>query len=572
MNSKIKIIFNQNRNLINKIKKATYFFRIQNYDSALRISTNILYDVSKNIEMLLTHAEYFNENQLFINSDYIITLFNGLLNAQESQDYILLADLYDMQLVSFYISLQEVIISKEGNAYPIDNTLIDDNFSDSLAAIAKIDSNLSNQILSMPHPSSLIGKGYEVEYTSCGYITLAVTLNSKKYYLHSNKNAPLEAFQLAHSWYKENKDTYIIYGFGLMYHIWELLHLDETMHIEIYESDLNILRLSCAYTEVANLLSYPNIKLIYDPDFKQLITRLASLDSDTEFVIHHPSIRNIKDASIREKMEEYFIQYSSIKNQSHILNSNFKQNILNSVDSVDTLKDAFTGKDLFIIAAGPSLDKNFQQLKNINKENTIILATGTVFKKLLYAGIVPDYVIVTDANTRVFGQISGVEDRTVPMLFLSTANHKFASNYVGKKYIIFQHGYPKAEEFAKEHGYHLYQTGGSVSTTALDIGIQFGCKRIIFLGLDLAYTDNFVHAAGTSRRNTENTESLVRITDINGNQVYTTKVLNIYRKWIENRIKNVQAMEFIDATEGGAKIDGMKVAKLSEIIDNERIS
>ena len=40
----------------------------------------------------------------------------------------------------------------------------------------------------------------------------------------------------------------------------------------------------------------------------------------------------------------------------------------------------------------------------------------------------------------------------------------------------------------------------------------------------------------------------------------------MYRKWIENRIENVTEIEFIDATEGGAKVKGMQIKKLSECL------
>jgi hypothetical protein len=86
------------------------------------------------------------------------------------------------------------------------------------------------------------------------------------------------------------------------------------------------------------------------------------------------------------------------------------------------------------------------------------------------------------------------------------------------------------------------------------------------LGLDLAYTNNYVHALDTSRRELQGTDNLLQVEDIHGNQIFTTKVLNIYRKWIEDRINNITGIEFIDATEGGAKIEGMKIRKLSECI------
>ena len=349
---------------------------------------------------------------------------------------------------------------------------------------------------------------------------------------------------------------YIVYGLGLGYHITQLADLDDNITIEVYESDINIINLACMFADLKSIIMRPNVRLLYDPKYIRLINRITKLEDNEEFVLHYPSVRNIRDSRIKEELESYFIQQSSVKNQIHLLNGNFKYNIKNYDYVVDTLKKTIHDKDLYIVAAGPSLDKNIEILKDVGDKG-IILATGTVFRKLLKEGINPDYVIVTDANKRVYAQIRGLEESEVPMLLLSTAYRGFAKNYKGEKYIIMQKGYEKSESFAKDNNFDLYETGGSVSTTALDIGIKLGCKRIIFLGLDLAYTDNFVHASGTSRRNLNDSSDLIETVDIYDNPIKTTKVLNIYRKWIEERIKNITDIEIIDKTEGGVKIKGM---------------
>ena len=229
------------------------------------------------------------------------------------------------------------------------------------------------------------------------------------------------------------------------------------------------------------------------------------------------------------------------------------------------MENQFAGKDLYIIAAGPSLDINFKELKKVGADG-IILATGTVLKKLVNHGIRPDYVIITDANAAVYPQIEGIGNIGVPLLYLSTVYHKVVKDYVGDKYFICQKDYNLSEAFACQNGYRLFNTGGSVSTTALDIGIQFGCKRIIFVGLDLAFTNNLDHATGTPVRRWVDTSDRRQVEDIDGGLVSTGKNLDIYRKWIEKRILDEKDISFIDATEGGAKIKGTIIKKLAEVL------
>jgi hypothetical protein len=555
MDIELQNLFQKNIDYIDMIDKIISYLRAQNYDKAVRTSTTLFNLLESGMVLLqkVVGAERF---------EALNSILTQLFQAQGCKDYVLQADLYELQLRKYFIDLQEDIISSDG--FTIDDTIFQNNYD----ILNQVNSDLCELIYHGTSPYELAAQGYEVEFSSCGLMTLATTDKLGRYYLHSNGRISDEALALASSWYDEETIGYIVYGFGLGYHIRELMQLDSSISIEVYEADLNILKLAAAYTRLANIISKPNIRLVYDPLHKHLLQRLTKLNQDEKFVVHYPSLRNVRDLAIKEKLENYFVQFSSIANQLKLMNGNFRENILHYNGLADELKEQFMGKNLYIVAAGPSLDKNFSLLKEVNPRTDLILATGTVFRKLLAAGILPDYVIFIDANERVYGHLAGYETHTVPMLYLSTAYKGFAKNYHGKKYIVLQKDYDKAEEYAAEHDSMLFNTGGSVSTTALDIGIAFECKRVIFLGLDLAFTDNFVHATGTSRRELTNTDDLRQIEDINGNLIYTSRNLDMYRRWIENRIREVEQIEFIDATEGGARINGMKIMKMQECIEN----
>ncbi|ROR31530.1 uncharacterized protein DUF115 [Mobilisporobacter senegalensis] len=555
----IREIFIKNIKLLGYTDKTITYLRLQNFYQALIYSTKSIETILEVIENILNNEIYFNDGINIVDAVNINQMLGDLLEAQENRDYILLADLYEMQLNPFVLSLQEMIISKE--TFTLDQSLYKKN----IELILKKDFQLGEKLKKLDSPLTLLEEGYSVEYTSCGLMTLALFDNGKKYYLHSNGQILHEAGMLAREWFSNNISRYTVYGLGLGHHIIELMELDDSINITVYESDINVILLACAFVDLRQMISSDRVNLIYDPSFEKLSTCIKDLDAENRYIIHYPSLRNIKNINIREQLEDYFISYSSVNNQLHKLNNNFKKNIKIYDGYIESLKEMFKGKDLYIIAAGPSLDKNYKELKNLGKD-VIILATGTVLKKLLSVGITPHYVIIIDANDGVYTQIKDINTKNIPLLYLSTVYYKIPEDYLGEKYLICQEGYKKAEEFASEHNYHLYQTGGSVSTTALDLGIQFECKRIIFLGLDLAYTNNQDHASGTASFNTVESNDLRQVEDIYGNMVGTSKNLDIYRKWIERRIKEVKNIEFIDATEGGAKIKGMKIKKLSECL------
>ncbi|WP_313131415.1 motility associated factor glycosyltransferase family protein [Anaerocolumna sp.] len=559
MTNEIGNIFRSNIEALNYSDKTVTYIRLQNYNKALLYSTWTIEVLSKNIPDIITNESYFNEYSSLVDINQINYMFQNLLGAQENDDYILLADLYETLLFPFLISMQQIIIDKED--YSFDQR----RYTRNIEALNAKDPDLTNLLKHTYTPIELMEKGYSVEYTSCGLMTLALYDNGKKYYIHSNGNVIHEAGLIARDWFDDDKTEYIIYGLGLGYHVYELMELDETIKIKVFESDINIIKAATAFSDIDKILYSDRVEIVYDPSFDKLNLHIKNLKPDSSFYIYYPSIRNIENNKVKELLEGYFVSYSSIKNQLHKLNNNFKHNILLRDEPVDNIKEKFKGRNLYIIAAGPSLDKNYLELKKIGS-NSIILSTGTVLKKLLNAGITPDFAIIIDGNNSVYNQIDGIENIDTPLLYLSTVYYKIPQSYKGKRYFICQEGYTKSEKYAKEKGYSLFYTGGSVVTTALDIGISFECKKIIFVGLDLAYTNSLDHACETTYVNKITDNDLREVEDINGSKVLTSKNMNIYRRWIENRIKDVNNIEIIDATEGGAKIAGMKLAKLRDVV------
>lgn len=559
MSEDIKQLFELNKTQLAEIHLIISRLRVQDFDGAHRKAVRLMDHLKVFMDLLISGKEDLEGMDITLDENVLLDILKSLMTAQIQKDYILQGDIYEGQLLPVLYQLQESLLIKE------ELLLYSYDYLSNLNIVEGFDAELGALLRRLPGPETLQEQGYIVEPTSGGDLTLVIEKEGARKYLHSNINVWKEASALAYSWRSSEKTAYIIYGLGLGYHIRELLRQDQHMDIEVYESNIHIIQMACTYSDSISLFSNPNIKLIYDPDFTELGDRMKGLENDTGFVIHYPSLQVIPNSPVKEKLENYFIQYSAIQNQLPLLNRNFSRNIRNYDGTVNDLSEAFQDKTVYIVAAGPSLDKNYRKLLEVG-ENDIILATGTVYKKLMKAGIKPNYVLVTDPNPRVYRQISGLEGSDVPMLFLSTAYSGFASNYKGKRYIIFQKEYDKSEEFAKENGLYCIQTGGSVSTAALDLGITFRCRRIIFLGLDLAYTDNYAHASDTSRRNAAESSDLRRVEDIHGKWITTSRSLDMYRIWIENRIRDVKGIEFIDATEGGARIQGMRISGLNEVM------
>lgn len=259
--------------------------------------------------------------------------------------------------------------------------------------------------------------------------------------------------------------------------------------------------------------------------------------------------------------------------KSHILN--FWKNLKDMLQqySVDGLVNAFKdiAKDdmpVFLVSAGPSLDKNAELLKEI-KGRGIIMAVDTALKPLMKRGIIPDITASVDPckDMELF-EYEGIEK--IPILADITSNYKVIEKNKGMHFYEWD-GNAFIKELMQEYGIELSitESGGSVACNLLSLALLCGFKRIIFVGQDLAYPNGNIHSSGSYEEEDKidvNDNNYFEVEDIYGNKVYTERNMNSYRKWFEAVIQRKPDVKFSDATEGGAKINGTEILTLSEAI------
>jgi len=300
-NDNSMIVFHKNTELLGLADKAIYYFREQQYDKALTIVAETIDKINDIVGAIIEDRQYFN----LVSTESLLEMLTGILEAKKNKDYILLADLYELQLVNFLCSVQEFIINKK--EYVCD----EDKYEENISLIKQDNPYLYDSLQETINPATLLSRGYRVEFSSCGLMTLGAENEGNKFYFHTNNRITNEAFLLAKRWFNEHKKNYVIYGFGFGYHIAELKKLAPEARIEIYESDNNILQLACAFTDMRNLLEDPNITIIYDMDYQFLEKRLQNLGVEDTFEIHYPSLKNVKDSKAKEMLESY-IPWSKI--------------------------------------------------------------------------------------------------------------------------------------------------------------------------------------------------------------------------------------------------------------------
>ena len=466
-----------------------------------------------------------------------------LLDAQDNCDYVLQADIIEGDLLPLLYKLQIAFQER-------DLVQVPDFFDKNMNSLKEYDFGLykllNNENL-IEGKNALLSDKLTLSLAINGQPTAQTFVNGQSFYLHSSVNPEIEARFLVDS--LKMTEDYI--GMGLGYHVLELLNRYRSARVHIFESNIYLLYMAFTYIDWTTYIANGRMRVVYNDDLKQLVSELSGRFAEmknAELLVHYPAIKMIEDAQTRQLLEDFFVTTSSMREQGGLLDSNFEVISKLNLPECGELKDIFKDKAVVIVGAGPSVDSQLDRLRKYRDKITVF-ATGHITRRLVNEGIIPDAVIITDPQPLMYKQIDGVNLKGIPMILLSTASASVIDYYNGSIYVAYQSGYELAEIKAKEIGATLFETGGSVTTTALDIALRFGAGKIIFVGVDLAYTGGYSHASGEGRK-VENIDGLRQVRSNTGDMVYTSKNLDIYRKWIERRIEGVMDTKFYNTGEG----------------------
>ncbi|MCF0128011.1 MAG: motility associated factor glycosyltransferase family protein, partial [Pseudobutyrivibrio sp.] len=468
-----------------------------------------------------------------------------LCQAQENRDPILIADI----LEGYVLPAFSALLLNDDNPAGIDGI-----YELNLKALSERVSEDVINIIDEAKPRETTD--YCPEITPTGEVTIRLEENGQSFYI-SGTNYP---YNDAHCLVAANTDEdvykYTILGAGLFFEAQVLLEMRADAEVTVIEEDGYLLKLALSLSDVTTLLKDNRFRLVVS-SYSKALTELDM--SNSGLIIREPSLRHCGSPDENRMLTSYFVRSMTIRERKGELNRNFRKNILQNpqVNSADSLKGSFCDKTVYLIAGGPSLDKTLDFLKD-RPDSSVLLSVGTISKKLLNAGIVPDYIIITDPLERIAEQIRNYPTSKTKLLYLCSAACDAVEAFEGDKYALFQNGFNRAEEYAADNGYTLFETGGSVSTTALDLCIRFNCNKIICMGLDLGYTGNRTHASSTlGFREIGKEEESLSVPGVNGDMIPTANNLYIYHKWIERRIEGLTGVEMINISDG-AYIKGMK--------------
>lgn len=386
--------------------------------------------------------------------------------------------------------------------------------------------------------------------SASGFLTLKDL--KRNHYFHSMVDPMWEARKQAEKIFVPSKNVYSVRGCGLGYLIYQLYEISNgSAMIYVYERDERIIEYALKYG-VLDWIPKDNLKITVDESPLSFLERAEN--DDVKFYIFEPEIWREEEA-VRAILEKLRILYNGYKIFEREEEINYYSNLRSKSKMISEFDVSGLNKDFILIAGGPSLDENMDFLRE-NQGKRTLLAVGTVFKKLLNSGIVPDLVVFLDPQERIYGQIEGAEQSRVPMLLALTAYWKLARNYKGDKYLIPLTNLEEGKGF--EEYKDAWESVGTVTALGLEAAIRFGAEQIYLVGVDLAYPGGVSHATGTMDYTEKKLDGLIPTESNDGTTVYTDMAFLSYREQIEEKIEKTPWISYYNMSRTGAKIAGTK--------------
>ena len=340
----------------------------------------------------------------------------------------------------------------------------------------------------------------------------------------------------------------------------------------VYEPDEGLFAFLCAFADISDIIVNPRIYL-------NVTEKQRSAMEDTmvhDMINNRPEAKGIttpfysgneefsKICSTLEIMMDSTRNYQRDRGRNALRCRMYAWNHMGNAHFLLDLKKVVPeDTPVIIVAAGPSLHKNVEVLRRI-KGHAFILCTDRALLVLQEYGIVPDATISVDAEKSPdFLRVDIAKE--LPIICSYQLNVESQKLFYDRR--TYYHALQYEEEIIGEKVgiQDGLDQGGNVAGGAFCVCEYLGVKTIILIGQDLAFLDGKHHA---DRKSDGAPQLDVReIKGIDGSMVQSNDMWIGFRNFFERRIAMNPELRVIDATEGGALIEGTEIMTLSEVAD-----
>ena len=412
---------------------------------------------------------------------------------------------------------------------------------------------------------------------------------------HSDDDPIREARQRIQSFAIEDTEILFIYGIGLGYDFlaaerW--LEENDKRRLIFLEDNLGVIYRFFETETASRLLKHPQTQLTY-------IQELENTEGTfNELFWHHygqpykifPSqayqkyrarfFEELKhrltyDMQMKYDLLEEYLEYGAA------FYRNFYMNVLkwDRAHLGNSLFGKFKQVPAIICGAGPSLEKSLKTLKKIGNK-ALIFGGSSSLNALLHAGVDPHFGVGIDPNAKQADRFRELPRLDYPFFYRQRLFPEALDLLKGSRlYITGTGGYDTASWFEKKLGIEgeEIEEGRNVVNFSLEIAYRMGCSPIIFVGMDLGFTDCKLYSPGVITKDNKvevneiNPKSLspdvLLKEDIYGRPLYTLWKWISESKWVSDFAEEHPDVKLINATEGGLGFEGVENQSLSYVCE-----
>lgn len=399
-------------------------------------------------------------------------------------------------------------------------------------------------------------------------------------------------------WFKgldlKNKEVLIVYGIGMGYAyeaVKSWLKEIPARTIIFLEDDLAVIRRFLETDVASEFLQDPQVQLHYFDQLEKetplselywnfMTTKMAISAIDSYAKERKERYEELKqklyyDATLRDALVDEYLRYGA----SFFRNFYSNLKLLPGAYLGDGLAGKFAGVTAIICGAGPSLNKQITQLGMLT-DKALIFAGGSALNALTAGKVRPHLGAGIDPNAEQYVRVKKTEEIDIPYLYRNRLYWKALPCIRGPRlYITGSGGYDISKWFEEQleiDGVEI-EEGFNVVNFCLDIARVWGCNPIIFVGMDLAYTDMHLYAKGVIESSQVTEKQILESEDLDftalprhdifGKPIYTLWKWIAESNWISDFAKEHPELVLVNATEGGIGFPDVPNKPLKDVVE-----
>ncbi|MEI7474622.1 MAG: 6-hydroxymethylpterin diphosphokinase MptE-like protein [bacterium] len=461
---------------------------------------------------------------------------------------------------------------------------------------------------------TFIEKSFDFQESATGEVIL--TYDGRP--LHDDYNAQAEAEDVFSKIPCDNKNAlHVIFGIGIGY-LFKRFLLSAKGKIILFEPNLDILRIALEVVDFSDDLARKNVMIVQNPMELEKAFEIMYFDNSDITLSFLPSYRKMYPIETNRLLNDlgflkgmFASNYKNLFDRAHAWTISGIENIpytmMNS--QLEELRGKFKNVPAVIISAGPSLDKNIH-LVNDYRDKVVVFSVGTASKAVDKHHIIPDFLTIVEQNNCT-EQVRGIDTSEMNLILQPMTHKNFHEMPTKTKFNYYANNDFTVKWINKHLNIPLddYHNKGTVSLCAMFSAIIMGCDPIIMIGQDLAYSEGKCYSLNSAYSNikctqnpetgeyevcaenmdefcntfnvnaedarsylTERFEELTKniyfVRGLNGKMIPTSASYATFIRYFETSAAELEGQKiFINATEGGAFLEGYKHITLKEALE-----